>query len=129
MEKTDQLGTTDGSGKIQINKPSDGSSHYVNRQAAELLKRYSRGKERRHQVAQQLYGASQYRLMLVKFMKHRVATVSVYLLAAFYLVAIFAEFIAPYDKSQRFDNAIYASPTTIHFIDSAGHLSAPFIYS
>jgi peptide/nickel transport system permease protein len=66
--------------------------------AAELHKRYARNKARRQNLAEQLYGASQYQLMRVKFKKHRVAMVSLYLLAVFYLVAIFAEFVVPYDK-------------------------------
>jgi peptide/nickel transport system permease protein len=35
----------------------------------------------------------------------------------------------PYDKSQRFDDAIYASPTKIRFFDDNGRLTTPFFES
>lgn len=122
MEKVDQLTIPDRAAVAQPNSA-------MNDRAAQLNKRYRRNKERRQILAEQLYGASQYQLMRVKFKKHRVAMVSLYLLGIFYLVAIFAEFVVPYDKAQRFDEAIYASPTTIHFFDEAGNLTAPFFYS
>jgi peptide/nickel transport system permease protein len=128
MEKPDQQATTKTSGNVQTVEYIGRPGHYVNSRGAKLLKRYRRNKERRLIREEQLYGASQYQLMLVKFKKHRVAMVSVFLLAAFYLVAIFAEFFAPYDKSLRFENAIYANPSKIHFVDSQGNLSLPFIY-
>lgn len=122
MEKVDQFPIPDHSGAAQPNSA-------MNERAAELHKRYRRNKARRQVLAEQLYGASQYQLMRVKFKKHRVAMVSLYLLGVFYLVAIFAEFVVPYDKVQRFDDAIYASPTKIHFFDEAGQLTTPFFYS
>lgn len=97
--------------------------------AAQLNKRYRRNKKRRQMLAEQLYGASQFQLMRVKFRKHRIAMLSLYLLGIFYLVAIFAEFVVPYDTAQRFDETIYASPTKIHFFDAEGKLTTPFFYS
>src|SRR5437868_7275348 len=114
MVKTDPQGTT----STHTGAPAERPADYVNRRAAVLLKHYSHNKEHRHKVAKQLYGASQYQLMLVKFKKHRIATISVFLLGIFYLTAILAEFVAPYDKSQRFDDNTYASPTAIHFFDA-----------
>ncbi len=104
------------------------ASHYVNRRGRELRQRYEGTKERRRKVAEKLDEASQYQLMLAKFRKHRVATASAFVLALLYLVAIFAEFVAPYEPLQRFDNQIFASPTVIHFTDSSGNLTLPFIY-
>ncbi len=96
--------------------------------AEALLRHYQRNKARYETRAERLYGASQYQMMLVKFRKHRVAMISLYLLILFYLVAIFAEFFAPYDMSVMFDDAVYASPSTLHFTDAQGNLTAPFIY-
>lgn len=101
----------------------------MNDRAALLNKRYRRNKARRQVVAEQLQGASQFQLMRVKFRKHRVAMLSLYLLGVFYFVAIFAEFMVPYDTAQRFGDAIYASPTKIHFFDAEGKLTTPFFYS
>lgn len=112
--------------------PSDqneaAADHYVNQRGEELRQRYAGTQDRRRKIAEKLDEASQYQLMLVKFRKHRVATISFFALMLLYLVAIFAEFVAPYDPLQRFDNQIFASPTTIHFIDANGNLSLPFVY-
>jgi len=108
---------------------SEQSRSVMNDRAALLNKRYRRNKARRQVVAEQLQGASQFQLMRVKFRKHRVAMLSLYLLGVFYFVAIFAEFMVPYDTAQRFSDAIYASPTKIHFFDAEGKLTTPFFYS
>ena len=108
---------------------SEQSRSVMNYRAALLNKRYRRNKARRQVVAEQLQGASQFQLMRVKFRKHRVAMLSLYLLGVFYFVAIFAEFMVPYDTAQRFGDAIYASPTKIHFFDAEGKLTTPFFYS
>jgi len=104
------------------------TDHYVNRRGEELRQRYEGTQDRRRKVAEKLDEASQYQLMLTKFRKHRVATVSFFVLVLLYIVAIFAEFVTPYDPLQRFDNQIFASPTVIHFTDSNGNLTLPFIY-
>lgn len=123
MENANQPGVARSAQTHRTHDPN----HYVNRRGAELLERYRHHKAQRDLTAEKLSGASQYQLMLMKFKKHRVARISVILLAVFYLVAILAEFVAPYDQAQRFRNAIYASPTTIYFTDAAGNLTAPFI--
>ncbi len=84
MEKPAQPVKTKGSDSAQARIPPDTSSHYVNRRAEELLKRYSGTRERRQRIAEQMYEASQYQLMLAKFKKHRVAVVSFYLLVVLY---------------------------------------------
>src|SRR5262245_45556676 len=76
---------------------------------ANLRKQYSRGRDKRQRAAEQFQGASQYQLMRAKFGKHRLAMVSLVLLAVFYVVAIFADFIAPYDPLQRFNKATFAA--------------------
>jgi peptide/nickel transport system permease protein len=66
--------------------------------------------------------------MLVKFRKHRVATISFFLLVLLYLIAVCAEFVAPYEPLDRFSDQIYASPSVIHFTDEDGNLTLPFVY-
>jgi peptide/nickel transport system permease protein len=127
VENTDQL-TTQGSAKTPPNTPPEQTDSYVARRSKQLLGRYSRNKARRLIAAEQFYNASQYKLMVLKFRKHQVATVSLYLLVIFYLVGLLADFIAPYDKSLRFQDSLFMAPTTIHFIDSQGKLTTPFIY-
>jgi peptide/nickel transport system permease protein len=74
-----------------------------------------------------MYYASQWQLMWWRFRRHRVALVSVGLLVLLYLMAIFANPVAPYEATARFRGYQGASPTQIHFIGEEG-LQRPFIY-
>src|SRR6266496_4785045 len=88
-------------------QPTMVGESYTERRAQELLKRYRGTRERRQKKAEQLAEASQYQLMLAQFKKHRVAWVCLYLLALLYIISIFAPFVAPYDKLQRFEKFGY----------------------
>jgi len=106
----------------------DASQNYVDRRSKELLKRYRGTRERRQKKAEQLAEASQYQLMLAQFKKHRVAWVCLYLLAFLYVIAIFAPFVAPYDKLTRFEKFGYAKPSQVRLVDADGNWHLPFIY-
>ena len=73
--------------------------------------------------------ASQWQLIKWKFLRHKVAIVSLIVLALFYVGVVFAEFVAPYNP--RLPNAgfQYLPPQKVHFVDEEGkfHLR-PFIY-
>lgn len=58
------------------------------------------------------------RLFWRKFRKHKVAVVSLWIVLAIYLVAIFADFIAPFDPSEIDRRAIFAPPQMLHLIQS-----------
>lgn len=107
---------------------STAETSYVTRRGKELLRRHQGSRTRRQKLAERLDEASQYQLMIVKFRKHRVATISFFLLALLYITAVCAEFVAPYEPLQRFNDQIYASPSVIHFTDTAGNLVLPFVY-
>lgn len=64
--------------------------------------------------------ASQWQLVWWRFKKHRVAIASAVALALFYLVAIFAEFVAPYDPSQVNGRYKLVQPAAITFFDPDG---------
>jgi peptide/nickel transport system permease protein len=110
---------------IPVRQPS---RHYVDRRSQELLKRYRGTRERRQKTAERMGEASQYQLMLARFKKHRVAAVSVYLLAILYAMAIFAPFVAPYGQLQRFADFAYAQPSRVRIVDADGNIHWPFIY-
>ncbi len=63
-----------------------------------------------------------------KFKKHKLAIGGSIVMSVFYVIAIFAEFVAPYDMVKRTDYRYYP-PTRIHFFDKEGefHLR-PFVY-
>jgi len=72
---------------------------------------------------------SQRQLIWRKFRRHRVAYFCMYFLVLFYVLAIFAEFFAPYGPFKRYTDYLYAPPTPIHFIDENGAFSLrPFVY-
>lgn len=78
---------------------------------------------------EQLFVASQWKLMWWKFKKHRLAMVSGVVVIFIYLIAIFVEFIAPYDPNAQNATSGYQPPSQIHFVDEEGtfHL-VPFVY-
>lgn len=72
---------------------------------------------------------SQWRLIWRLFSRHKVAMVSLYLLAFFYLIGVaIPEFVAPYGQLRRFGQP-YAPPNRLRVIDAEGrfHLR-PFFY-
>lgn len=80
------------------------------------------------QVDDAYYYASQWRLMWWRFRRHRMALISVGFLILLYLMAAFAEFIAPYETRTRFRRYQQAPPSTIHWSDEKG-FRGPFVYA
>nr|WP_238361890.1 ABC transporter permease [Actinopolymorpha pittospori] len=73
------------------------------------------------------FAAGQWRLMWTKLTSHRLAQISMVILGLFYLVAIFASFIAPYSLGSYDADYVNAPPTQIHFFDD-GSFVGPFVY-
>ena len=76
---------------------------------------------------ERIYTAPQWKLTLRRFRDHRLAVASVFLLVGMYLVAVFAEPIAPNDPRQRNASLRYAPPQPIHLFHD-GQLRRPFVY-
>ncbi len=62
--------------------------------------------------------ASQWRLMWWSFRRHTLAMVGLAVVVLLYLVAVFAEFLAPFDPQSASSRHVYHPPQMIHFIDS-----------
>lgn len=77
---------------------------------------------------EKLYLASQWRLMWMKFKDHKLALFALYVVAGFYLVAAFCEFLAPADPNQRSVPRKYARPQRVHLFHEGG-LRRPFVYN
>jgi peptide/nickel transport system permease protein len=76
-----------------------------------------------------IFVASQWQLMYWRFRKHKLAVISAFVLVALYLMAIFAEFIAPYDPNKQNTKFLFVPPAKLHFVDASGHFSLrPFVY-
>jgi peptide/nickel transport system permease protein len=74
-----------------------------------------------------VYQASQLRLMWWKFKRHRVALWSAIFLAAFYLMILICEFVAPYNLHTRNVDFIYTPPQRVHLFHE-GSFVGPFVY-
>jgi peptide/nickel transport system permease protein len=72
------------------------------------------------------YMSSQWRMVWLKLRRHRVAVVSGVLLAALYLMTIFAEFLSPYAPNTRHVDHIYAPPQSVQFFNQ-GQFIGPFV--
>ncbi|WP_374632413.1 ABC transporter permease [Paracoccus sp. (in: a-proteobacteria)] len=72
--------------------------------------------------------ASQLRVMWWKFRRHRLALWSGVFLLLVYLVATFAEFVAPYGLHRNDTDNIYAPPQAIHLFHD-GKFVGPFVYA
>jgi len=73
--------------------------------------------------------ASQWQLMWWKFRRHKMALISGCVLILLYLIAVFCEFVAPYNPNAYDVKYTYAPPQLPHFLDRSGvfHLR-PFVY-
>ena len=73
---------------------------------------------------------SQWQLIRRRFAKHRLAVISLWVLALFVFVALFAGFVAPNDPGDVKARYTYAPPQALHFIDRAddGWAIRPYVY-
>jgi peptide/nickel transport system permease protein len=62
-------------------------------------------------------------LMWLKFKKHKIAVISLAVIIFMYFIAVFAEFISPYEPNVRHIRYLYAPPQKLHFnYDGSFHL-------
>ncbi|OMH39809.1 peptide ABC transporter permease [Motiliproteus sp. MSK22-1] len=73
------------------------------------------------------YLASQWKLMWLRFKRHRLALVCGILLAAMYASILISEFMAPYALPTRHTDFIYSPPQPVHFFHE-GEFIGPFVY-
>jgi peptide/nickel transport system permease protein len=71
--------------------------------------------------------ASTRQLVWWRYKKHLPAMIGLWIIGLLYLTAFFCEFVAPYDKSKRYVDCIYAAPTPVHIFDYKGRLRRPFV--
>ena len=73
------------------------------------------------------YYASQWTLMRRKFRKHKLAMAATWLLAIFYLCAIFGNFLSPQGTEQYEGKYVNCGPTKVHLFHE-GKFVGPFVY-
>ena len=78
---------------------------------------------------EQYFAASQWKLVWMKFKRHKLAMIAGPVLLCLYLIALFCEPISPYGQLTRFPAYLNAPPQVIRFIDEEGNFSLrPFVY-
>ncbi len=78
---------------------------------------------------EKIYVAPYWKLMWWRFRKHKMALLSVGILAVYYFVGIFCEFVAPYNPEQYFVKYKLAPPSKIRTRDVEGKSFQPFVYA
>ena len=75
--------------------------------------------------------ASQWRLMWWKFRRHKLAVAGLVTVLALYLIALFAEFVAPFDPNAFNRRGGFHPPQAVHFWDRTedGMSFQPFVYA
>jgi len=76
--------------------------------------------EDRLESTTRLFVASQLLLMWWKFRRHKVAMASAVIVILVYLVALFAELLAPYSVDTSWSKYTYAPPQPLHLFDAGG---------
>ncbi len=79
-------------------------------------------------AGEKVYVAPPWKLMWWRFRKHKMAVVCTVVLILFYFVAVFSEFVSPYDPDGSLIQFKQAPPTEIHIRDEQGNFHFPFVY-
>jgi len=96
----------------------------------EILERETRPRVVEEEAVEEerIYVASQWQLMWWRFRKHKLALVSAVIIILFYVIALFCEFLAPYEPHARDIKYVHAPPQRIHFVADDGFHLRPFVY-
>lgn len=84
--------------------------------------------ERTTAEQEKIYLASQWKLMALKFKRHRIAVLSAVVLAIMYASTLFVEVLAPYHQHTRNVQHIYVAPQPVHLFHK-GEFIGPFVYA
>jgi peptide/nickel transport system permease protein len=85
--------------------------------------------ERQEEQEEELFLASQWRLIWWKFRKHKLAMVGGPIILFMYFIVIFCEFLSPYLPGERFTNFLDTRPHALHFVHpERGFTLRPFVY-
>jgi peptide/nickel transport system permease protein len=76
---------------------------------------------------EQIYMASQWKLMWMKFKRHKLAVASAVFLVVIYTIAMVCELFAPYGSQTRNTDFIRAPPQAVHLFHD-GRFIGPFVY-
>lgn len=84
--------------------------------------------EQQDRTEVQVYTASQWKLMWWRFVQHRVAVISLAVLAVAYVGALLAEFVSPHDPNRFSSQYVMAPPMRVRFMRDGELHWPPFVY-
>ena len=76
---------------------------------------------------ERIYIASQWKLVWMRFRRHRLALISVAVIAVFYIVVLFPEFLAIHDPHKTQPKRVFVPPQRVHFFDGMRPVR-PYVY-
>ena len=86
-------------------------------------------KHQQRRQSETYYAATQWQLMRRRFTRNKLAVVGLVVLVLMYLIAIFCEFVAPYDPNQTNASIKNQQPQMIRFYsEKTGFSFRPFVY-
>lgn len=94
----------------------------------DILNRRARTTPTKSDATDRLFTASPLRLTWLRFRKHRVATISLVLLSAAYIISLVPGFFATQDPRETDSTTLFAPPHTIHLVDPTTGEVGLFIY-
>jgi peptide/nickel transport system permease protein len=98
-------------------------AHYVSDEAFDPEATVAPGSE----PSQRYLNASQGQIIWWRFLRHRIAVISLVILGLAYASILISEVLAPYGLHDRHSGFIYAPPQKIHLVHE-GSFVAPFVY-
>ena len=72
---------------------------------------------------------SRWQLVWRALRKHKLGLLSLWILIIMYLIALFADFLAPNSPYEQTQGLSFAPPSKVHWTDEEGKLTAPYIYA
>jgi peptide/nickel transport system permease protein len=98
-------------------------AHYVSQEAFDPDATVAAGSA----PSERYQNASQGQIIWWRFLRHRVAVISLAFLAIAYASILVSEMIAPYDLHHRHSGFVYSPPQGVHLFHQ-GRLMSPFVY-
>ena len=77
---------------------------------------------------EKIYVATQWQLMWWKFRRHKMAMFCGVVILVLYIIALFCEFVAPYNPESFFTKYKLSPPSAIRIRDASGKFRSPFVY-
>jgi len=101
----------------------------VSRKEQKLREKARKQSEIRRLKSEEMYTLSQGKLMVMRFMRNKLAVFGLVVLIMVYIMAVFCEFFAPYDGNTMYAKYKYMPPQRVNWTDETGKFVGPYVYA